>query len=644
MKTSARAVAAASVVWLGVAAWAIATDSRAGEVVALLVGMLLLAAVWWLLRATDRERRRWQHTLDAMNAGIVLYDADDRLVLSNAEFRRLYQLDDDMTSRGMPFEELLRTRVLRGLVPEAVGREEAWISERMTQHRSDAGRTFLREMADSRWRRITEQRLPDGSRLGYSIDITELVENQRALDAARHEAERAHQLLDDAVEAMPAAVEIYDRSDRLVLFNQRMLHLYPHMVGQTLLGETFDALVRRAVAQGKVPDAQGREEQWLAERLKSRGHSSAPRLQLAGSGAWYQIYETPMPRGGMVTVRLDASEAVQQREELRAAHDRAANEHALLDDAIESLPDGFALYDGDDRLLLCNQRYREIYRDSAPALIIGATFESIARYGLERGQYPQAAADPAAWLAERLRRHRLPDGEPVLQELPGNRWLRIDERRTRGGGVAGVRTDVTEMVRTRQDLEALNVNAQATAAALRLANAQLEELSATDALTGLANRRRFDVRLAEEVQRSQRHGTALALLLIDIDHFKLYNDLLGHPQGDRALEAVAAVLARQARRPGELVARIGGEEFALLLPHASAATASTVAERCNRAMATLALPHGASPTAAHVTLSMGVAMLDSGLREDAAALVRRADAALYAAKASGRARCVMDEA
>jgi diguanylate cyclase (GGDEF)-like protein len=644
MKNSARIVAVASVAWLGAAGWAIAAESRSGEVAALLIGMLLLAAVWWLLRATDRERRRWQHTLDAMDAGIVLYDADDRLVLSNAEFRRLYQLEDNTASRGMPFEELLRTRVLRGLVPEAVGREEAWISERMTQHRSDAGRTFLREMADSRWRRITEQRLPDGSRLGYSIDITELVENQRALDAARHEAERAHQLLDDAVEAMPAAVEIYDRSDRLVLFNQRMLHLYPHMVGQTLLGETFDALVRRAVAQGKVPDAQGCEEQWLADRLKSRGRSSAPRLQLAGSGAWYQIYETPMPRGGMVTVRLDASEAVQQREELRAAHDRAANEHALLDDAIESLPDGFALYDGDDRLLLCNQRYREIYRDSAPALIIGATFESIARYGLERGQYPQAAADPAAWLTERLRRHRQPDGEPVLQELPGNRWLRIDERRTRGGGVAGVRTDVTEMVRTRQDLEALNVNAQATAAALRLANAQLEELSATDALTGLANRRRFDIRLAEEVQRSQRHGTALALLLIDIDHFKLYNDLLGHPQGDRALEAVAAVLARQARRPGELVARIGGEEFALLLPHASAATASTVAERCNRAMATLALPHGASPTAAHVTLSMGVAMLDSGLREDAAALVRRADAALYAAKASGRARCVMDEA
>jgi diguanylate cyclase (GGDEF)-like protein len=639
VKRSARVAAAASVAWVGVAAWAVLADSRIGEVTMLLLGMLLLAAVWLLLRATDRERRRWQHTLDAMQAGIVLYDADDRLVLTNAEFRKLYQLDDALTTRGMPFEELLRTRVLRGLVPEAAGHEEAWIAERLVQHRSEGGRSFLREMADSRWRRITEQRLPDGSRLGFSIDVTELVENQRALDATRHEAERAHQLLHDAIEAMPAAVEIYDRSDRLVLFNQRMLQLYPHMIGKTLLGETFDALVRSAVARGKVPDALGREEQWLAERIQHRGRSSAPRLQRSPSGAWYQIYETPMPRGGLVTVRLDATETVQQREALRAAHDRAAHDHALLDDAIEALPDGFALYDSDDRLLLCNQPYREIYRDSAPALVIGASFESIVRYGLERGQYPQAGdtdRERQAWLAERLSRHREPDGVPLLQELRGNRWLRIDERRTRGGGVAGVRTDVTEMVRTRQDLEA-------AAAALQQANARLEDLSTTDALTGLANRRRFDMRLAEEVQRAHRHGTELALLMIDIDHFKHYNDLHGHPQGDVALQAVAAVLAQQARRPGELVARHGGEEFALLLPHATRATAAAVAQRCGSAMATLALPHGASPTAAHLTLSIGVAVLGARQREDGAAFVRRADAALYAAKAAGRARCIVDE-
>jgi diguanylate cyclase (GGDEF)-like protein len=507
MKRGAQLVAGASVVWLGSSALAIATASHRGTVAALLAGMVLLVTMWLLLRATDNDRRRWQHTLDAMEAGIVLYDADDRLVLTNAEFRNLYRLEEGATTRGMPFEELLRTRVLHGLVPEAVGREESWIAERLASHRNDAGRTFLREMADSRWRRITEQRLPDGSRLGFSIDITELVENQRALDAARHDAERAHQLLADAIEAMPAAVEIYDHGDRLVLFNQRMLQLYPHMQGRALLGETFEALARNALAQGQVPEAIGQEELWLAGRLQSRGRLREPRLQRAASGAWYQIYETPMPRGGLVTVRLDA----------------------------------------------------------------------------------------------------------------------------------------TEMVRTRQDLEASRHAAVAAASALRQANEQLEELSATDALTGLANRRRFDARLAEEVQRSHRHGAALALLMIDIDHFKLYNDLLGHPQGDLALQAVAAALAQQARRPGELVARYGGEEFALLLPHASITAAATVAERCKSAMAALALPHERSPTAAYLTLSIGLALLAADEREDADSLVRRADAALYAAKAAGRARCMIDE-
>jgi diguanylate cyclase (GGDEF)-like protein len=355
---------------------------------------------------------------------------------------------------------------------------------------------------------------------------------------------------------------------------------------------------------------------------------------------WQHAYETPMPGGGLVTVRLDASAIVQQRDELRAAHARAAHEHALLGDAVESLPEGFALYDREDRLLVCNQRYRDIYSASAPAILVGATFESILRYGLERGQYPQAGADPQAWLAARLRQHRELSGTPMLQELPGNRWLRIDERRTSSGGVAGMRTDVTELVQARQALESSRLAAEQAATALRAANEQLEVLSATDALTGLHNRRRFDARLDEEVLRAQRHGTALALVLADIDHFKLYNDLLGHPQGDRALQAVAAVLRRQARRPGELVARYGGEEFALLLPHADAATARVVAERCARDMATLALPHAASPTAAHVTLSIGVAQWQVQAGDSAAALLRRADAALYAAKAAGRARCV----
>jgi diguanylate cyclase (GGDEF)-like protein len=574
----------------------------AGEWLAAAAGVAVGLLYWRAQAAAARERSRLVDAIDAMEAGVVLYDPDDRLVLANADFRRLYETPGVEIQTGKTFEALLHESVRAGRVPEAKGREEAWIAERVALHRQAEPNSFLREMADGRWRRITEQRLPDGSRLAFSIDVTELV-------AQQHAAERAHALLDNAIEAMPAAVEIYDRDDRLVLFNRRLLTLYPHIAGKPLLGQTFEILLRRAVAGGHVPGAVGREEAWLAERLAERGKRREPRLQRAPDGSWTHIYETPMPEGGLVAVRLDATEIVRQREE--------------LEDAVEALPEGFALFDAEDRLLLCNQTYRDLYRHSAAAIRPGASFESILRYGLERDQYPQAGASAAereAWLAERLRRHREPDGKPILQELPDNRWLRIDERRTRAGGVAGVRTDVSELVRTRQELE---------------------RLSSTDALTGLANRRRFDAALAEEVARAQRHATPLALLLADVDHFKRFNDRYGHPEGDRALRAVAAVLARSARRPGELIARIGGEEFALLLPHADAATAAAVAARCREAMATLALPHGDSPTATHVTLSLGVALRHS--HEGGAALLARADAALYAAKAGGRNCWVVSE-
>jgi diguanylate cyclase (GGDEF)-like protein len=583
--------------------------------VLLAVATIVVAALAWALwrqrLAGRREQAEIATLLDAMEAGIVLYDAEDRFVLSNADFKSLYPTRAAAMKPGCSFEELLRAAVDADEVPEAVGRESAWIAERVAQrqaHRSGT-QVFERRMVDGRWRRIFDQRLPDGRMLGFSIDVTELVERQRALDAARQEAEQAHRLLDQAIDAMPAAVEIYDRHDRLLRFNRRMLALYPHMVGQPMLGETFETLARRSLAQGQVPEAVGREAAWLAERLAQRGGSSEPRLQRAPDGSWVHIYETPMPGGGLVTVRLDATEIVRRREE--------------LEDAIEALPEGFALFDAEDRLVLCNQPYRLIYAQSAPAMQPGARFESIVRYGLERDQYPQAGASAAereAWLAERVRRHRSPDGVAILQQLPGDRWLRIDERLTRAGGVAGVRTEVTELVRAR---------------------AALERLSATDALTGLANRRRFDERLGEEVQRARRHGAPLALLLVDVDHFKRFNDRHGHPEGDRALTAVAAVLARQARRPGELVARYGGEEFALLLPQSDASSARAVAERCGKAMATLALPHGDSPTAPHLTLSIGAACWQAP--QDSATLLARADAALYAAKAAGRARCVMDD-
>jgi diguanylate cyclase (GGDEF)-like protein len=169
-------------------------------------------------------------------------------------------------------------------------------------------------------------------------------------------------------------------------------------------------------------------------------------------------------------------------------------------------------------------------------------------------------------------------------------------------------------------------------------NDELGTLARQDPLSGLANRRAFDENLAVEWNRAHRQHTDIALLMIDVDHFKLYNDTYGHPAGDSCLARVAAVLAGNMRRPGDMAARYGGEEFALLLPGTDGQGASEVAQRLLAQIDALALPHASSPTAAHVTISIGIAAGIPPSEKDATQLIDDADAALYQAKRSGRHR------
>ena len=138
--------------------------------------------------------------------------------------------------------------------------------------------------------------------------------------------------------------------------------------------------------------------------------------------------------------------------EARAATEQAAAAERRLIDGITAIPEGFALYDQDDRLVAFNQRYREIYAHSAPAIKSGAKFEDILRYGAKRGQYAQAIGRIDEWVAERLAHHRAGTGS-IEQEIAGNRWLRIEERPTSEGGVVGVRVDITDIKRAQQLLE-----------------------------------------------------------------------------------------------------------------------------------------------------------------------------------------------
>ncbi|ONG48222.1 hypothetical protein BKE38_22210 [Pseudoroseomonas deserti] len=170
---------------------------------------------------------------------------------------------------------------------------------------------------------------------------------------------------------------------------------------------------------------------------------------------------------------------------------------------------------------------------------------------------------------------------------------------------------------------------------------RLATLAATDGLTGLANRRQFDEALAEAWRRAEA-GQGLALLLVDADCFKAYNDRYGHQEGDRILRAIAAAIGVTAKRAGDVAARYGGEEFAVLLPATGPEAAAHVAEALRRRVHALDLPHADAP-AGRVTISIGVAALPPGARAPGAAacLVEAADAALYAAKRQGRDRVAL---
>lgn len=166
----------------------------------------------------------------------------------------------------------------------------------------------------------------------------------------------------------------------------------------------------------------------------------------------------------------------------------------------------------------------------------------------------------------------------------------------------------------------------------------LEHLAAVDGLTGIANRRSFDEKLGNEWRRARRDGLPLALIMIDVDHFKHYNDLYGHVDGDRCLRRLASMLGRAARRPGDMVSRYGGEEFAVILPSTSLGGATAVANRILHRVAQLDLSQRPDEDR-RVTVSLGVAALipDPGVAVEN--LIAAADEALYQAKHSGR-NCV----
>lgn len=272
------------------------------------------------------------------------------------------------------------------------------------------------------------------------------------------------------------------------------------------------------------------------------------------------------------------------------------------------------------------------------------------------GQAHTLLADDAYVLARKI--HEI-DSETAIGALTGELAAtaqRFDELRSvslvaRAGAVllllwAGLmfsrrqRQVLAEQARLRDEISAANQQLEAKVrsrtAELEDANRKLAAQSSTDGLTGLANRRRFDEVWAAEWQRAARQGLPLAVVMIDVDEFKAYNDHHGHQAGDECLRRVARVLAGTVQRSGELVARYGGEEFVAVLPGAGDEEAKALAERIRLAVQSESIVHVRAAHAGVVTVSLGVASAVPTVGAPADALIEAADAAMYEAKRRGR--------
>lgn len=321
--------------------------------------------------------------------------------------------------------------------------------------------------------------------------------------------------------------------------------------------------------------------------------------------------------------RRDQVQTAEQQRRLWEMRLELMRARQLLASSLDALDVGLEIWDDQDRLVLYNKKNNSLQAGAYVPDDVGKSYQ-VLRQSIAQRRPTGTGFTNADSLFEQRQTPRPGHQEPRLQELPGDCWINTYEATTPEGYLVIMRVNVTDLVRQGRQLEA--------------SNHQLALQSATDSLTGLANRRSFDEVLITEWQRASRGGTSLSLLMLDIDHFKRYNDHYGHLAGDECLRRVAMVLGRCVRRAGEVVARYGGEEFVVLLPAADVVHACETAQQCLQLMQQENIRHADSPTADQVTLSIGVACVQPDTMLDPSALLNASDAAMYRAKSAGRAR------
>jgi diguanylate cyclase (GGDEF)-like protein/PAS domain S-box-containing protein len=299
---------------------------------------------------------------------------------------------------------------------------------------------------------------------------------------------------------------------------------------------------------------------------------------------------------------------------------------AMAASVFEHATEGITITDAEERILDVNPAFSRITGYSR-AEVLGKSPRLLSSGRQDAAFYAamwKSIRGEGQWRGDIWNKHK--NGEAYPEQLS---IVAVRDARGNLTNFIGIFSDISELARQvaerTRELEELN--------------RRLEELSATDGLTGIANRRRFDGRLVNEWKRALRVQRPLALLMLDVDLFKNYNDHYGHQAGDECLRSVAKAIDSSSRRSSDLAARYGGEEFALIAADTDFSSALHLAEVIRQSIERLDLPHARSPIG-KVTVSIGVSVITPEEAQKPDSLINMADNALYLAKSRGRNRVV----
>ncbi|HKP23994.1 MAG TPA: PAS-domain containing protein [Dongiaceae bacterium] len=408
-----------------------------------------------MTKALAASNDRLHAAISVMEDGFGLFDADDRIVLFNEPF-----LDEGTRKvignnvAGRKFEEIVRAFVYCGGIgpTEPNFDAEAWIARRMELHQDPPASPLEVQWSGGRWMRISERRTSDGGYVGIWTDVTEI--------------KLAEQRLKTAIDAMDSGFALFDAEDRLIIHNKGFVdQSVAENFGGDARGRTFEEIMRAFAASNvtAVEIGAATQNEWVRNRIeRHRNPPAEPYEQQLSDGTWVRVSERRTVDGGYLGTWTDITALKRVETQLR--------------DAIESINEGFALFDGDLRCVVANSRLRDLYPVSGHLATPGARLEDMLRHGAENGEYPGVEGPEAVDAFVRLWMSCFASGEAFVgeTELSGERWLMVSHHPTGSGGYVSIRADITAQKQRETELQEAKDDLEARSGELMLLAKELE--------------------------------------------------------------------------------------------------------------------------------------------------------------------------